>query len=110
MADYTHAVRDALGGHDEKPKSPKEVREIRTRKSKSGGYIHEHHHTHPEEHPMEEHTSNDQDSMAEHMLTHMGSPNPGEAEADAGTPDAYNGPIASGAVIPDSASVTENAA
>jgi hypothetical protein len=26
--------------------------------------------------------------MTAHMLQHMGTPNPGEAEADAGTPDA----------------------
>lgn len=79
-------VTRALGGEDKKP--AKEVREVRTRKAKSGGYIHEHHHTHPEHHPMEEHTSKDQDAMAEHMLQSMGTPNPGEAEADAGTPNA----------------------
>lgn len=71
-----------LGGKSEKPK--KELKEIRTRKGKSGGYIHEHHHTAPEHHPMEEHTSADQDGMMAHMMEHMGTPNPGEAEADAG--------------------------
>lgn len=71
----------ALGGGD-KPK--KEVKEIRTRKSDNGKYIHEHHHTHPEHHKMEEHVSNNQDEMVEHMMTHMGTPNPGEADADAG--------------------------
>jgi hypothetical protein len=76
------SVSHSLGGEHKKAK--KEVHEIRTRKAKSGGFIHEHHHTHPEDHPMEEHTTPDQDAMAEHMLQNMGSPNPGEADADAG--------------------------
>jgi hypothetical protein len=75
-------VAAELGGKSEKPK--KEIKEIRTRKGKSGGYIHEHHHTAPEHHPMEEHTSPDQDAMVSHLMEHMGQPNPGEAEADAG--------------------------
>ena len=76
-------VKHILGkGEPEKPK--KEIKEIRTRKAKSGGYVHEHHHTHPEHHPAEEHVSPDQDAMVEHMMQHMGEPNPGEAEADAG--------------------------
>jgi hypothetical protein len=112
MAAETHpmdAVRHALGGSDSKP--PKEIREIRTRKGKSGGYIHEHHHTHPEHHPMEEHTSGDQDAMAEHMLSNMGAPNPGEAEADAGTPDAASpaGPTGSGTPTPGAGSAAVEA-
>jgi len=71
-----------LGGHEAKPK--KEIKHIVTKKAKSGGYIHEHHHTHPEHHPMEEHVSKDQDGMMAHMMEHMGEANPGEAEADAG--------------------------
>jgi hypothetical protein len=93
MAHY--AGVDALGGEREKPK--KTVKEIRTRKAKSGGYIHEHHHEHPEHHPMEEHTSPDQDAMAEHMLQNMGSPNPGEgqdASADPSAPTAGAEPTA----------------
>lgn len=76
------AAHDGMAGGDSKP--PKVLSEIRTRKGHSGGYIHEHHHKHPEHHPMEEHTSADQDAMVNHMMEHMGSPNPGEAEADAG--------------------------
>lgn len=76
------AVAGALGHGEEKPK--KEIRHIITRKAKNGGYVHEHHHTAPEHHPMEEHISPDQDSMVEHMMDHMGEANPGEAEADAG--------------------------
>lgn len=81
-SDYSGAAA-AMGG-SEKPKHPKVLKEIRTRKGHKGGYIHEHHHEHPAEHPMEEHVSPDQDAMVSHMLEHMGEPNPGEAEADAG--------------------------
>jgi hypothetical protein len=78
------AAADHMSDHKaDKPK--KEIHEIRTRKAKTGGYIHEHHHTHPEYHKMEEHTSPDQDAMVSHMMEHMGQPNPGEADADAGS-------------------------
>lgn len=59
-------------------KKPKKVvHEIRTRKSKNGGYIHEHHHTRPEHHPMEEHTTGDMDGMLAHMKDHMTEPSEG---------------------------------
>jgi len=77
------AYRDAkgeLGGGSAK----KEIKHIVTKKAKSGGFIHEHHHTHPEQHPMEEHVTPNQDAMVQHMMENMGQPNPGEAEADAG--------------------------
>jgi hypothetical protein len=62
----------------ETPKKPaKRIKEIRTRKAKSGGYIHEHHHTSPE-HPMEEHTSADDAGMLSHMEANA--PEMGEAE------------------------------
>lgn len=85
MRSAKHAVFGSVASHlsgEHEPK--KELKEVRTRKAKNGGYIHEHHHTHPETHPMEEHMSPDQDSMVSHMMDHMGEPNPGEAEADAG--------------------------
>lgn len=84
--DWKEAVSDHMGGHAEKPK--KEIHEIRVRKGKSGGHIIEHHHTHPSHHPMEEHVTKNDDEMAEHMMQNAGTPNPGEAAADAGTPDA----------------------
>lgn len=74
---------DALGGKKER-KPKKEIKEMRIRKGKSGGHIIEHHHTAPEHHPMEEHTSGNDDQLANHVLQNMGTPNPGEAEADAG--------------------------
>jgi hypothetical protein len=81
------AVKDILGGH-EAHKPAKELHEIRTRKVKGHGgktsYIHEHHFTHPEHHKPEEHSSANQDEMMSHMMDHMGEPNPGEAEANAG--------------------------
>ena len=53
-------------------KPPKKVHEIRTRRSKNGGYIHEHHHTEPTHHKMEEHTSHSLQEMLDHMKEHMG--------------------------------------
>lgn len=79
---YDAAAKNMSEKAPEKPK--KEIEHIRTRKAKSGGYIHEHHHTHPEHYPPESHVSADQDAMVDHMMSHMGEPNPGEAEADAG--------------------------
>lgn len=81
-SDAMHGAAEALGGKSAAPK--KEIEHIKTKKGKSGGYVHEHHHTHPAEHPMETHVSADQDAMMDHMMQHMGTPNPGEAEADAG--------------------------
>lgn len=60
----------------DKPK--KVLHEVRTRKAKSGGWIHEHHHTESMHHPMEEHTSASKDDMLSHMASHM-APEP-EAE------------------------------
>lgn len=74
-------IKDSVMG-EKKPK--KEIKEIRTRKAKSGGYIHEHHHTAPEHHPMEEHATQSQDGMVDHMMQHMGEPNPGEEAAEGG--------------------------
>lgn len=95
------AVVEALGGHEKKP--AKEIDHIRIRKAKSGGHIIEHHHTHPDHHPKEEHVTRGDDQLAEHTLSAMGTPNPGEAEADAGTPEAAPSaaaPAGSGAPMP----------
>ena len=46
---------------------PKEITEIRTRKSPTGGFIHEHHHTDPELYPMEEHTSGNLKGVMSHL-------------------------------------------
>ena len=87
MADHSYAAaHHALGGSDSKP--PKVISHIVHRKSANGDHIFEHHHTHPDHHPKEEHTKRGDDEMVEHMMQHAGTPNPGEAEADAGTPDA----------------------
>jgi hypothetical protein len=87
---WTYAAEHAMSGgseHGEKPK--KEIDHIKSYKSDTkGDVIHEHHHKHPEHHPVEKHTTRGDDEMAAHMMQNMGTPNPGEAEADAGTPDA----------------------
>jgi hypothetical protein len=69
------------GNTEDKPK--KEIHEIRTRKAKTGGFIHEHHHTRPEHHKMDEHTSADVKGMLSHMNEHMGD---GGSLADAAAP------------------------
>lgn len=61
-------VYDKITEGMKKPK--KVVKEIRTRKAKGGGWIHEHHHTEPAHHPMEEHVSADKDAMMQHMSDH----------------------------------------
>lgn len=81
MAKWT----DGSTGLKGKGKAPKkEIHEIRTRKAKSGGFVHEHHHTHPEAHPMEEHVSPDQDAMVQHMMQSMGSGGDPNADPNAG--------------------------
>lgn len=75
------AAETLLGGHDV-PK--KEIKHIITSKAANGGFVHEHHHTHPEHHKAETHISPDMDALHDHMEEHMGEPNPGEAEANAG--------------------------
>ena len=82
MTKHKIDVSDELGGKKEKPK--KEIKHILTKKSADGKHhIHIHVHTHPD-HPDEEHVSAGNDGLVEHMMDHMGEPNPGEAEADAG--------------------------
>lgn len=79
-------LAEAALAHKEHEAQPhkKHIKEVRVRHGHKGGYIAEHHHHMPEVHPMEEHVIPDQDGLADHMLEHMGSPNPGEADADAG--------------------------
>ena len=103
MAENKHYdVSSELGGKkEEKPK--KEIEHIKTKKAKSGGYVHTHVHTHPEHHPDETHVSATQDDMANHMMQSLGEPNPGEAEADAGqsgVPSAAAAPGASAGAPP----------
>lgn len=75
---------------------PKRIHEIRIRKA-GKGHIMEHHHA--SSHPMEEHATTGDDAMMSHIMEHMSSPNPGEAEADAGQSGA---PDASAAAAPPS--------
>jgi hypothetical protein len=70
----------AHGEQKEPPKPKKRIKSIHTRKAKSGGYIHEHHHTRPDHHPVEEHVSADKEAMLAHMAEQA--PNMGEPEGD----------------------------
>lgn len=84
-----------LGGKS--PKGKKEVKEIRTRKGASGGFIHSHHFADPSQEP-EEHVSPDQASMLQHMAANMGggdgsaAPPQDPNAAPAGPPAAAPGP------------------
>lgn len=62
----------------------KHLKEMRVRRGHKGGYVVEHHHQMPDVHPMEEHPMSSTDDLHDHIENHMGEPNPGEAEADAG--------------------------
>lgn len=63
-------------------KATKEIHSITTRKGKSGGYIHTHHHTAPEMHPDEEHVSPDEGAMLQHMQQNMGGADPAASAPD----------------------------
>ena len=76
------SVSDELSGKAAKPK--KEIKSMHIKKAANGGHIIRHEHTHPEHHPDEEHTTKTDDQLASHVLQNMGTPNPGEADADAG--------------------------
>jgi len=104
------SVSEELGGKKEAtPK--KEIKHIITRKTANGkSHIHTHVHTHPA-HPDEEHVTTGDDEMAEHMMQHMGTPNPGEAEADAGQGAAPGAaPVPGAAAAPAAAAPVPGAA
>jgi hypothetical protein len=78
-------IGDILGKGSEKPK--KELKEVRVRKA-GKGHIYEHHHTHPEHHPMEEHITSGNDDMIAHMMSNMGNPEEAASGASPDAPDA----------------------
>jgi hypothetical protein len=82
MSDVMNELKHSLSGEHEKPK--KVVHKMHIEKAKSGGHIITHEHTHPAHHPDEKHVTKGDDELASHVLQNMGTPNPGEAEADAG--------------------------
>lgn len=77
------SATEALAG---KKKPAKKLKEIRTRKGKSGGFIHEHHFSGGEHEP-EEHVSPDAQAMLQHMMANMGG-GASAAPAPAADPDA----------------------
>lgn len=85
---YSH-VAEHMSGDEHKP--AKVLDHIKSYKGdKHGKVVHEHHHTHPDHHPMEKHSTQGDDEMAEHMMANLGTPNPGEGqgENEAPAPDA----------------------
>lgn len=89
MSKWAGATEHSMSGGDHStPK--KEIKHIETRRSDTkGDHVHIHHHTHPDHHPPETHTTRGDDEMASHMMANMGTQNPGEAQSDAagGAPD-----------------------
>jgi hypothetical protein len=85
---WTKDAKDGLAGKDGK-KPPKVISHMVHHRVEGGGHHIEHHHTHPEAHPVEHHFKKDDDEMLEHFAQHAGTPNPGEPEAEAGTPENY---------------------
>jgi hypothetical protein len=83
MSKWADATAHSMGGGDHStPK--KEIKHIETRRSDTkGDHVHVHHHTHPDHHPAETHTTRGDDEMAAHMMANVGTQNPGEAQADA---------------------------
>jgi hypothetical protein len=61
---------------------------------KDGSHTAVHKHSHPEHHPDETHALSNMDALHAHLEDHVGQPNSGEAEAEAGNPEAYTGPAA----------------
>jgi hypothetical protein len=100
------AAKETLGGASE-AKPAKKVKEIHVKHAANGGHIIKHVHTHPDHHPDEEHTTKGDDELADHVTSAMGQPNPGEAEADAGTPDAGAGAAASAGAPPAGAAAPQ---
>ena len=75
------SVKEELGGKKETPPK-KEVKHMHITKAANGGHVITHTHTHPEHHPDETHITKGDDELASHVMQNMGTPNPGEAEAD----------------------------
>lgn len=84
-------------------KKPPKVRSHMTLEShEDGSHTITHHYTHPEHHKPKSHGLSNMDALIDHLQEHAGQPNSGEAEADAGNPESYQGgqPAASPAGAP----------
>lgn len=99
VSDMMHGAGEALGGKEKAPK--KEIDHIRTKKAKSGGYVHEHHFTYLGHHAPETHVSANQKQMAAHMIESLGAPTEDagadaapQPDASAGAPPAAGAPMA----------------
>ena len=99
--DWSGNAKDGLAGKTgENP--PKVISHIIHHKTVDGKHHFEHHHNPP--HPVEHHVKNNDDEMLEHMMQHAGTPNPGEAEAESGTPENYQPGASPNAAIEAAAS------
>jgi hypothetical protein len=64
--DQFKGAADILGGHEIKT-PPKIVKHVLHRHTANKGHVFEHHHTHPEAHPMEEHAFGDNETALNHF-------------------------------------------
>lgn len=73
-------------GKEKPPKGKKEITEMHIKKAHGGFHVTHHHKLHPpEEHVIAgEDEREAMDNLHGHMEEHMGTPNPGEAEAENG--------------------------
>jgi hypothetical protein len=91
-------VASHMGASDTKP--PKVVHHVEVHHSATkGDHIVTHHHTHPDHHPSEKHTTRGDDELTSHLMATMGTPNEGETPATgpATPPDASAGAAAGAA-------------
>lgn len=78
MAETMKHLADVMGGGSSKP--AKKIHHIRHRRTANGGHVFEHHHTHPEHHPTEEHSYDTTDGAVSHFIDHATDENPGEGQ------------------------------
>lgn len=84
-SDVYNSTSKSLGGKSKAP--AKVVHKVEIRKGTSGGHIIEHHHTHPDHHPMEEHTTANDAAMLSHLQNVMGNSPASGADPNAMPPD-----------------------
>jgi hypothetical protein len=101
MAGWSKSAGSKAAGKSKGP--AKEISHMTVKKAANGGHIMTHHHTHPEHHPDETHTTKGDDQMVGHMMDNMGTPNAGEDPNAAAAPQAGAPPMAGGGAAPAAA-------
>jgi hypothetical protein len=81
---WDHAAAEEMKGKD---KPAKKMSHMVVKHAANGGHIMEHHYTHPEHHPMEEHTTKGDAAMMAHMQQAMPDQAPAPDAAAGAAPD-----------------------